>query len=85
MAKIELLPCPFCGSKKLMFGYAFKPGHNDSRKIECAECESHGPIRDGKQAAADAWNERVREWKMSDKLKKAIDEMFEGESEKSGQ
>lgn len=53
--KIELKPCPFCGSRKLS-------AQNDSYicRIVCNNCGAKGPgyIFDGNKAL-DAWNRRI--------------------------
>lgn len=61
---LDLLPCPFCGSKKvqldaLMIGEAGKDNATPHGwHVECTECDASGPWRDTEAEAAQGWNRR---------------------------
>lgn len=80
MAKIELLPCPFCGAEAQYRRFGIG---NDCLAIECTNpygaCCSMSTVEgeETKRILSDKWNRRAKP--MFDELRKAIDEMFEGE------
>lgn len=57
MPKIDLLPCPFCGSSRVKF-YRLTGMY----EAACSDCRCTTGIECTKEAAAAAWNTRASGW-----------------------
>ena len=54
---IEILPCPFCGSKDIEIQPVFDDkGHC----VHCFDCDSWGPVSDTIDNTIAAWNHRSK-------------------------
>ncbi len=51
----EIKPCPFCGSKDLIFSFHSMPW------VHCCVCLVDGPVSDSLEGALDEWNKRSNE------------------------
>jgi Lar family restriction alleviation protein len=62
----DILPCPFCGSKKFEFGSWVderRTPHTRKYYVQCRECFSRGPSVDRERKSAptiEAWNAALR-------------------------
>jgi len=56
MTASSLLPCPWCGSATVKV-LSMNGEHDGYQAMCCADrCYAHGPLREGRREAADAWN-----------------------------
>lgn len=62
----ELLPCPFCGSDRVL-----TPTMGSLTWASCAGCSCDGPAEDGRRQAITAWNTRTREKMLVEALEKS--------------
>lgn len=67
MSKIELKPCPFCGSDDVTWFY----GLEDEHYVECLDCCAKVESYNGLEDAVAGWNERAID---RDDLLKVADE-----------
>lgn len=56
MASKKRLPCPFCGSKRLMV--AGSQDEPNDKSVVCRDCYATGPINTRKHSASSLWNSR---------------------------
>jgi len=76
----KLLPCPFCDNESLVYGYAFVPGLQDARRIQCGKCGTEGPVGEWKSEAAAKWNGRGCDQKAENPKCDLCQKCFEEES-----
>lgn len=57
MPKIDLLPCPYCGSSRVKFYRV-----TGMYEVACSDCRCTSGIEGTKEAAAAAWNTRASGW-----------------------
>lgn len=68
MSKIELKPCPFCGSDDVTWFY----GLEDENYVECLDCSAKVESYNGLEDAIAGWNARAID---RDELLKIADEL----------
>lgn len=56
---IELKPCPKCGCKPLLFGYACGEYFIVGRVVGCPVCDNFREMHATKEQEAEAWNRRA--------------------------
>ncbi|KKM91233.1 hypothetical protein LCGC14_1230530 [marine sediment metagenome] len=57
---MDLKPCPFCGSEKLVF-HKYSPRHASFScfyYVACESCKSETSMRDSRELASESWNQR---------------------------
>lgn len=61
--KQDLLPCPFCGSNKIMLGHVRESDDDNFVDYEylCLDCNAAGGLSQSKGEALDSWNTRTPE------------------------
>lgn len=62
MSTAKLLPCPFCGSKRLRYLNISTPDVERGASVECRGCFTQGPIApvEVRSEAKRLWNQRAR-------------------------
>lgn len=68
-----IAPCPFCGAANC----AVAEAGDDCATVRCYACGIHGPVRNTRREAIEAWNRRdpVRPWMPGpSEVKHAVDD-----------
>jgi Lar family restriction alleviation protein len=72
MDKIELRPCPFCGSEEVELAYLI-----NGWSVLCSGCLALGSPQHDAETAIEAWNLRRPYDQRAEILRQAIDELLE--------